>query len=399
MEAASPIMDMKTLSEIDISNKKMIDIKSFNISLDNKEFQFEFGKSENKKYIIFKMEEKNNIMNNTHYILYLDINDFYSLNLLFKLYQTIDDIYNFLLEIIIGQKYSFISNENIITLVLKFPMPGGKIIDINFELKKKRIAQENLMQNLYSKLEELLNENKKMKNDQDIIKKELINKNKELENLKNDINYLKQENILIKNNLKKIENYLFNKKEKEENNNFFHLNNSSILKSDNEKNKILEWISNQGKIKGITLLYKASRDGDEGRKFYTLCTNKGCTISFIKTLKGRRFGGFTKAEWKNTQTIIEDNNAFLFSLDNMEKYAILKSQFAIGCDPDKFFLIYGNNCDGKGIYLKSGFFNNKIVCREDHSTKVYDVPSNYCLSGENNFYVAEVEVYNLEFEK
>ena len=49
------------------------------------------------------------------------------------------------------------------------------------------------------------------------------------------------------------------------------------------------------------------------------------------------------------------------------------------------------------MYFESGFFKN--ACRENQSTKVYDVPSDHCLSGENDFYVDEVEVYNLAFEK
>ena len=203
----------------------------------------------------------------------------------------------------------------------------------------------------------------------------------------------------MKDKLKKIENYLFNKREKgkDENNNFFQLNESFILKNEEEKKHILEWVSINGKLKGINLLYRATRDGDEGSKFYTLCVNKGPTISFIRTKKGRRFGGFTMVEWENKYKIYKDNNAFLFSLDNMKKYSVVKSKSAIDCDPPKYFLIYGNNFDGKGMYFASGFFKN--ACRENQSTKVYDVPSDHCLSGENDFYVDEVEVYNLAFEK
>ena len=184
MEAACPIIDCKTPSGDKILNNKMIEIKSFDVPLNNKTFILEFAKSENKQYLIFKMYDKNNIMNERNYILFLDINEFYSLNILFKLYQSIDEIYNFLSEIIIGKKYSVLSKENLIVLVLQFPMPGGKVININFELKEKRISQENLIQNFCSKIEELLNENKKMKNRQEKIEKELIDKNKERESQK-----------------------------------------------------------------------------------------------------------------------------------------------------------------------------------------------------------------------
>ena len=132
--------------------------------------------------------------------------------------------------------------------------------------------------------------------------------------------------------------------------------------------------------------------------FFDKCGNKGPTISLIKTKKGRRFGGFSKIEWKDDYGTIrlKDNNAFLFSLDNMKKYNILKPEVAIACYPDQYCLVYGNNGDGKGIYLSSSFLYD--YCTENQSNRVYDVSSDYCLSGENEFLVEEVEVYQIIFD-
>ena len=387
MEAAKPIF-IESSKEIE-SNMKIIDLKTFDINLNNKKYLFEFGKSEDKKYIIFKMSENVKNLIDLFYLSFLDNNDFYSLNILFKLYQNIDEIYNFLLDIIINKKYSLIFKNNLIVLTLQIPMPGGKIIEINFDLKEKKIGQKNIMKKLYSKVEELIKENQ-------LIKTELNNKNYEIENLKNNFKIIKDENIEIKNKLKNIEDLLLkSQKINIDENNISFFNESIILKNNQEKNKLLEWISTNGKIREITLLYKATRDGDEGRTFYTKCVNKGPTISLIKTKKGRRFGGFTMVEWINKFQILKDNNAFLFSLDNMNKYKILKSKLAIGCDPYNYLLIYGNDHDGKGLFLFSGFLSRKN--KENNSTRVYDVPSNYCLSGEEEFYVEEVEVYQIRF--
>lgn len=71
-------------------------------------------------------------------------------------------------------------------------------------------------------------------------------------------------------------------------------------------------------------MYSTTEDGDNGKSFYEKCSCKESTISLIKTKKGRRFGGFSKAEWKNASIILEDNNAFLFSLDNKKKIIFKK---------------------------------------------------------------------------
>ena len=49
----------------------------------------------------------------------------------------------------------------------------------------------------------------------------------------------------------------------------------------------------------------------------------GPTVSLIKTKKERIFGGFTKVEWTNKKIMLKDENAFLFSINNKEKYDIL----------------------------------------------------------------------------
>ena len=58
---------------------KMIDIKSFDVSIQNKIFKFQLSKSNDKKYIIFKMNESDKNINNKYYLLYLNIDDFYNL--------------------------------------------------------------------------------------------------------------------------------------------------------------------------------------------------------------------------------------------------------------------------------------------------------------------------------
>ena len=148
--------------------------------------------------------------------------------------------------------------------------------------------------------------------------------------MKNELMNLKNENIEVKNRLKNIEEYIAYKKkeeqDKEQENYFFDLNKSHIITKKEEKEQLKKWISLNGNINNINLLYRATEDGDSCNSFFKKCGEKGPTLSLIKTNKNRRFGGFSKAEWtdKKGNVRLFDKNAFLFSLDDMKKYNILK---------------------------------------------------------------------------
>ena len=351
---------------------KIAELNKYDINLENKLYKLELGKSEDKKSIIFKAYEDMNNLNKKYFFLELDIDKFYNLNIIFKLYQSIDEIYSLLKEIIINKKYTANQNKNNFILILQFSMPGGKNIEINFNLIENKIEKEDLIENLYSVVTQLLKENK----------------------------LIKEENKIIKERLKNIEEYIDKKKEKEKEKekNVFDLDKSYIIKDKEKKISLKNWITENGKIKNINLLYRATLDGDSCKSFFNKCGKKGATVSLIKTKKNRIFGGFTNAEWSDKEGVkrLYDNKAFLFSLDNMQKYKILKPEVAIGCYPNENCLVYGNNADSAGVYLSRNFLNRKDST-ENHKTRVYNVPSDYCLTGENNFEVEEVEVYQVIF--
>ena len=179
-------------------------------------------------------------------------------------------------------------------------------------------------------------------------------------------------------------------------NNYNELDNSLIIKNIEEEKIINDWISTEGIIKDIKLLYRATDDGDSSNKVIEKIKNKGPIITLIKTKKNKRFGGFTMVDWEENGGKMKDSKAFLFSLDNKAKYKILNSSLAFvyfSSNP----LCYGNNSDGKGVYLNDHFLNCEN--NEDQSSRVYEVPSDNCLSGEKLFRVDEVEIFQIIFEK
>ena len=66
-------------------------------------------------------------------------------------------------------------------------------------------------------------------------------------------------------------------------NNYYELNKSFIIKNDEEKNKIIEWISSEGIIKTIKLIYRDTQNGDTSKKFFEKIKNKGPIISLVET--------------------------------------------------------------------------------------------------------------------
>jgi hypothetical protein len=385
MEAAVPIMS--TPKDIEDKDLKMIDIKSYDLNINNKLYKLDLAKTDDKAYIIFKVYESNKLIKKYN-ILHQNIETFH-LNILFRLYPTIDDIYCLLLDVLNSKKYYIKQNKDSITLIMIFSMPGGKSIDVPFELKEKIPKSDDLISKLYGIIDDLLKENTEIKED-------LKNKEEELDRVKKKLKFLSDENAKINNRLSIIETYI-DKKNDEEKEMLFDLEKSDIIKKKKDKIKLKEWITVNGRIKQINLLYKASVDGDTCESFFNKCGNKGATISVIKSSKGKIFGGYTKAEWTDKKGVLRlyDNTAFLYSLDNMEKYNILKPELAICCYPGDNCIVYGNNSDNNGICLRPNFLTK--INLESHGSRVYDVPQNCYLSGEKMFTIEDVEVYQIIF--
>lgn len=71
---------------------------------------------------------------------------------------------------------------------------------------------------------------------------------------------------------------------------------------------------------GLTLLYRASRDGDESRIFHQKCDNMGPTATVVLSNYNKIFGGVANKSWMKDCMIIEDEKYFVFSLDLEEIY-------------------------------------------------------------------------------
>ena len=281
----------------------------------------------------------------------------------FTFYDSIKDIY-FCIKTILdrGNGKLIKENENIIFSIPIF-LPTGNQEIIKFNMKKQQLEKDEIIQGLYSRINDLEN---------------IIVTLKENE---------KNKDILINNIKKRLD--ILKKKKKKNQLGFKDINESSICKN-NEISLFINEFQNHKKFKnktiGFKLLYKASKDSDKIDVFHNKCDYKDSVLIFIKPTNGKRFGGYTEIGFNSKDGDKYDDNAFVFSLDKMKIYNIKKGNFAIYCQSD----LYGFK---NTIYLYNNSFtiknNRNIGGCENYPCEQFE------LNGEDFFLVSEIEVYQV----
>ena len=209
---------------------------------------------------------------------------------------------------------------------------------------------------------------------------------KEIKELKSEISKLKKDIDELK--------LLKQKEEEEKKDNI--LIDSNILKNKEERIMVCNWIKQNAKIK-FNLLYKVSRDGDRISTFTEKVKGHLPTLILIKSKSGYKFGGYTTVEWNMTgsYTYKEDKNAFIFSVNNKQKFNIKKGNesSAICGDPNHF--AFGG---GHDLTIWDNCTSNDNS--KDYLSSIsYNITSKYELTGgSKSFYVDELEVYQVIFD-
>jgi len=164
------------------------------------------------------------------------------------------------------------------------------------------------------------------------------------------------------------------------------------------KDRIHEWLKEDVSDGELTLLYRRTRDGMDGKDFHSKCDNKGPTFTIIETTSGIIMGGYTNTQWGTTNMEYfgagyqRANKAFLFVLTGIDNNNGNDSPpYKIKLrDPinHKCAIYHDKDCGptfGGGHDL---FVNrNEVTLRVGHT---YDGD----LSGEYN--IKEIEVYQVK---
>ena len=136
-------------------------------------------------------------------------------------------------------------------------------------------------------------------------------------------------------------------------------------------------------VKGIQKLYQATVNGDSAESFHRKCDNVSNTLILVSAEGGRRFGGFTTIQWNHQNLYINDQNAFLFSLDRMKIHSIKNSSQAV-YPSNSYGPLFGrghdlyipNNCLSAGVYSKQTDYDlggdNTALKNNDYQSKCND---------------------------
>ena len=286
-------------------------------------------------------------------------------NNVFLLQDNVEEIYE-QLEIYINNEpvtSKIYENKIIITLITKIK----KYPEITFELKQELLDKDKLINIMMDKISNLELENKSLKT--------------EIENLKN--------------NLKSINDYINEQKEKERKKNIPFID--SLIVREDEINLVKNWINPNSDIKA-KLLYRVSRDGDGADIFHKYCDNQGPTIMFAKINNGYRFGGFSGISLEIKGGWIKDKDAFLFSLNNKLKIINNNTDTTVyrgaGYGPD-----FGN---GKNELIINNNYNKCLIGKKnccDDSGGAFTFKNKDLVGvdvkGQYNFDVEDYEVYSI----
>ena len=191
MEAPTAYTNKPILEEI-------IDIKEYTINLKELQFKIQIGKikKELKNLINFKVEELNSD-SNIFYQSSFSLDDLKNISKLFRVYDSIEEAYNELIEILNDKKIFLELNLNDIIIHLNISNLSSKLEDISLIIKN----QSKSIDKSYDSLINEINELKKKSFEKDIQQKQWK------ENIENQIKELKKENLELKKEIEELKQW------------------------------------------------------------------------------------------------------------------------------------------------------------------------------------------------
>ena len=411
------IMDTK----YDLNNLSFIEKKCKGI--DNNLYNLKIYNA--KDSIIFHLNKLNNLYEMIYKQNYT-LEGLNKINIFFKFFDSIEDIYNDCFKNYDENKIIIFENEDKIHLKFKY-IHGtkekeiefifdfydldikkvllklcGKIIEINNILNEQNKINENNKKELNENIIKDLNKTKKKLEEQTnrnfknkffnyiILFIIIINSSYNFYHyLSNDIdNQFKSINNKINNNIDIIYSSIINK-------NIFLPSLSFFRKYDINKINIFISLINEGikknfnkRIKCYKLLYQASIDGYDNKDFHRKCDGKNFTITLVISDKDKIFGGFTEIEWNQDGEYIYGYKGFIFSINNNKiyytknngNYSIYRSKYG-----PKFY---------NGFSIEDKFGNDKTYGYSEFELEGKE----YVLAGEFYYSIKDYAVYQIELE-
>jgi len=167
---------------------------------------------------------------------------------------------------------------------------------------------------------------------------------------------------------------------------------SDIVKDKRHIDQLHDWLKEDGSDGELSLLYRGSRDGIDGKDFHSKCNRRGSTLTIIQTTSGIIIGGYANTEWKSltgNSRYLKANKSFLFVLSGINNGNISPPYKMKLKDPNDCNATYHNNDYGPT------FGNGTDLYVFDGSVTL-NVGNTYRGSIEGKHTIKEIEVYEVE---
>ena len=161
-----------------------------------------------------------------------------------------------------------------------------------------------------------------------------------------------------------------------------------ILKE--EEYRLINGFIDPNKLMKLKLLYSTAVSDYNAHSFHYFCNGKGPTLTVIKATNGKRFGGYASVSWLSLNRYVNDDNAFLFSLDSKKCFK-KKDKPSSLYDHYNYGPTFG---EGHDLYI-----SNECKIKKDNycsCPNTYNGVNAKDLAGENNFIVENYEVYSVK---
>ncbi|ORX83887.1 hypothetical protein BCR32DRAFT_243020 [Anaeromyces robustus] len=148
----------------------------------------------------------------------------------------------------------------------------------------------------------------------------------------------------------------------------------------------------------LSLLYRASRDGDDFDTIKNRVYNRKNIVVLIENEEGYLFGGYTSYQFEECEDYDEytvtDSTAFLFNIVNSTVYPIKDVKNALQFTRDKVFMFgEGDICVYKNF--KRNYYNSGSSVQQSYDYTGKDYPDCFC--GDENYRINDIEVYQCNF--
>ena len=391
MEASAPTPIFAKPNE-----EKLKAIEEYPIYLSKQEFKIHLSKYETK--IIIKIEEINNI-NSFYYESDFSLDDLKNVSKLFRIFDSINEVFDSINEIFKNKKASINieSKEGIILHLNIYSFASSKTEDISLTIKKKFLKKEKLDEIILKEIKQIkenaLNDRLNLKKKINLLEQSLNEEKQKNINLQKIVDGLIKENNEIKNSFNEI---IMWKKMQEEK---YNIDSKILINKEDIKlliNRLKKSELCKNNIATFSLVYRASRDGDDPLNYYDKCIGKKNTLCIIETKKGCKFGGYTETLMDFSKGNLIDPNSFVFSLNKKKIYENLKKEKAAVDHCKGWGPIFRN--DAFAVWNSKFFSFNENTVGSKSSSNFGVMDEDYEINnGESNFSIKELEVFQINY--